>query len=56
MTYLELSRKLEDEDEVPDQLVNFFREMNKRQYTGNIQDLEVEEAIDNSVEAVEELS
>ena len=56
MTYLELSRKLEDEDEVPDQLVDFFREMNKRQYTGNIQDLEVEEAIDNSVEAVEELS
>jgi len=56
MTYLELSRELEDEDEVPDQLVNFFREMNKRQYTGNIQDLEVEEAIDNSVEAVEELS
>jgi len=33
MTYLELSRKLEDEDEVPDQLVDFFREMNKRQYT-----------------------
>jgi hypothetical protein len=56
MTYGELANSLEDEEQVPQQLIEFFNEMNERQYTGKLEAMDVDQALDSSVETVKELS
>ena len=56
MTYGELADRLENEEQVPQHLVEFFHDMNERQYTGKLEGLNVEQAIDSSVETIKEMS